>query len=89
MAWSEEAKQKLTMARALLSDVRYSIVVHEFRCSECDSKRYDSFDMHHMREACQAGISRIDKAINFINKGGDNEPTTTRTNRTNKSRRRK
>jgi len=85
MASQNDMKEKLILARGLLSDVRYGVWVEEFRCSECNSKRYDNFNIHQMRESCQGAISRIDKAIDWLEKEGDNEPQTTRSSRSHKN----
>ena len=85
MPSQSDMKEKLILARGLLSDVRYGVYVEEFHCPQCNSKRYDNFNMYQMRESCQGAISRIDKAMDWLAKEGDNEPQTTRSNRQNKS----
>ena len=63
--------EMLAMARGLLSDVRYSIVVRKSECKSCGSARYDNFINHQIRECCQSAIARIDKAVSMLESQGE------------------
>lgn len=59
--------EDLATARAILSDIRYSIKIKKSACCECGNERWDDWNKYQVRNTLDGAISRVDKAMEYLN----------------------
>lgn len=59
--------EDLATARAILSDIRYSIIVRKLSCSECSAERWDDWDAYQIRNLLGSALTKIEKAMEISN----------------------
>lgn len=59
--------EDLATAKAILSDIRYSIKVKKSSCSKCGNERWDDWNKYQVRNTLDSAITRIDKAMEYLN----------------------
>tara|TARA_R100000700_G_C3122267_1_gene110782 strand:+ start:349 stop:549 length:201 start_codon:yes stop_codon:yes gene_type:complete len=58
--------EDLEMARAVLSDIKYSIRVTKKACKTCGSERWDDWRKYQVRSNIDGALTRIEKAMELI-----------------------
>tara|TARA_R110002074_G_scaffold148572_1_gene300070 strand:- start:21 stop:224 length:204 start_codon:yes stop_codon:yes gene_type:complete len=59
--------EDLVTARAILSDIKYSIKITKQSCSECGTDRWDDWKMYQVRSSLDSALTRVEKAMEIIN----------------------
>ena len=59
--------EDLATARAILSDIRYSIKLKKSSCGGCGRDRWDDWDSYQVRNNLDGALSRVEKAMEVLN----------------------
>jgi hypothetical protein len=59
--------EDLATARAILSDIRYSIKLTKSSCPECGNERWDDWSKYQVRNNLDGALSRVEKAMEVLN----------------------
>jgi hypothetical protein len=59
--------EDLATARAILSDIRYSIKVTKHQCDKCGTDRWDDWKAYQIRQNLDGALNRVVKAMEVIN----------------------
>lgn len=59
--------EDLATARAILSDIRYSIKITKTSCKSCGNERWDDWNSYQVRNNLDGALSRVEKAMEVLN----------------------
>ncbi len=59
--------EDLATARAILSDIRYSIKINKTSCTSCGTERWDDWNKYQIRNNLDGALSRVEKAMEVLN----------------------
>ena len=62
-----ETYEALVTARAILSDIRYSIKLSKHSCSKCGHEKWNDWDAYQIRNNLDGALTRIEKAMEISN----------------------
>mgnify|MGYP003133620488 CR=1 FL=1 len=62
-----EMYEDLATARAILSDIRYSIKLNKTSCNGCGRDLWDDWNKYQIRNNLDGALSRVEKAMEVLN----------------------
>jgi hypothetical protein len=64
---SGDVYEDLVTARAILSDIRYSIKLSKHACTKCGHEKWDDWKGYQVRSNLDGALTRVEKAMEIVN----------------------